>query len=171
MDNGLKYGLFGGLTLVLYQLGVYFVDKQLMLKGWLIYWLPLLLIHAPLMYKALLDDNRSQGKRDFRQASRTPFLVFVVGNVFFWLCNYGLHLFDHDLTRLELGLQLQHAQAQLKQGLGDPQEMNALRQSIQGLQTEIESVKVPLGPFIVQMGVWKILGFGVAAAITALGRK
>lgn len=170
-NNGLKYGLLGGLTLTLYLLGLYYVDIKLLTNAVAAYWLPMLAIHPALMYKAGMDEIAQKGLKDFRETLRTPFMTFAIANVFFWLCMYGLHLAAPELVAIELTQQLDFAQEQLKNGLGDPEQMNKMRQQINEIQAELQQPKPqPVGPFIFSMAIWKILGFGVAAAITALLR-
>lgn len=169
-NNGLKYGFLGALTLILYLLGVYFVDKKLLTNSLAAYWLPLLLIYPALMYKAGMDEIAQNGLKDFRETVRIPFMTFAVANVFFWLCMYGIHLADPDLVRIELTQQLDFAQGQLKNGMGDPEQMNKVRQQVNDIQAELSNPKQPFGPYIFSMAIWKILGFGIAAAITAVLR-
>ncbi len=170
-DNGIKYGLYSGLTLVVYLVGLYFVDKKLMTNGMAAYWLPLLLLHPPFMYKATTEEVALNGKKDFRTLVRTPFLVFAVANALFWICQYALHLADPGLAEIELNLQLAHAQAQLQQGMGDPQAMYKIRESVAQIQNELKDIQQPVGPYIFSMVIWNILGFGIAAAITGLVRS
>ncbi len=170
-ENGLKYGIFGAVTVVIYVLALYYVDKKLLTNAVATYWLPLLLIFPPLMYKAALDEVEAHGKKDFRTFLRTPFLTFAVANVAFWLCLYALHMADPDLARMELTQQLEYAQGQLKQGMGDPQQMNKIREQVSQIQMELQAIQQPVGPYIFSMAIWKILGFGLAAAVTGLVRS
>ena len=170
-NNGLKYGIYGALTAVVYLLGLYFVEKKLLINAFATYWLPLLLLFPPLMYKAALDETAQHGLKDFRSLLRTPFLTFAVANVCFWLCLYALHMADHDLASMELTKQLAYAQDQLKTGMGDPQQMNKVREQVTQIQMELQDIQQPVGPYIFSMAIWKILGFGISAAITGLVRS
>ena len=78
---------------------------------------------------------------------------------------------DPDLARMELTQQLEYAQAQLKQGMGDPQQMNKIREQVSQIQMELQAIQQPVGPYIFSMAIWKILGFGLAAAVTGLVRS
>jgi hypothetical protein len=164
-----KYGLLGALAITLYLIGAYTVNPHLFVQSLAIYWGPLLFIFTPLMYKAATDDKSDA--TEFRFRVRTPFLCFVFINVAYWLVQYGLHLYDPELTRMELGRQLAYTREQLAAGTGDPQLMNQLRDNAAQIEQEIKHPTVPLGPFVVFMALWKILGFGLAAAITALRPK
>jgi hypothetical protein len=163
-----RYGLLGALTITLYLVGAYTINHRLFAQSFPIYWGPLLFIFTPLMYKAAIDDPSETA--EFRYRVRTPFLCFVLINIAYWLVQYGLHLYDPELTRMELGKQLAYTREQLTAGTGDPQVMNQLRDDVIKIEHEIKNPTVPVGPFIVFMALWKILGFGLAAAITALKR-
>ena len=169
-NNGLKYGVYGALVIIVYLLGLYFVDNKLMVNGFVTYWLPLVFLMPPLMYKACLDELRQNGAKDFRETLRTPFLVFAIANVAFWLSLYGLHLADPNITRMELSQQLAYAQDQLKQGMGDPQQMNQVRQQVNDIQAEMNHIQQPLGPYLFSMMIWMLLGFGISAGVTAIVR-
>jgi hypothetical protein len=165
-DSATKYGLLGGLSLIVFLLGLYFVDKKLLTNGMAAYWLPLLLVHPPFMYMATTNEIAQHGKKDFRAWVRTPFLVFAVANAMYWICQYALHLSDPSLAQMELNLQLAHAQEQLKQGLGDPQAMYKIRESIAQIEAELKNIQQPVGPYLFSMVIWNILGFGIASGIT-----
>jgi Protein of unknown function (DUF4199) len=171
-NTGLKYGIIGAVILVAWLTGLYFTDKNLITHSFYTYWLPLLVFYPLLMYKSASDDQQSGVDRIFREAIRTPFLTFTVANVFFWLCLYGLHLADPELSKMELTQQLHFAEEQLKQGLGDPQQMNEIRQQVNDISAELNRpIQQPMGPYFFSMAIWMILGFGIAAAVTALVRS
>jgi small-conductance mechanosensitive channel len=71
---------------------------------------------------------------------------------------------------MELTQQLAYAQEQLKQGMGDPQQMNQIRQQINDIQAEMNHIQQPLGPYFFSMMIWMLLGFGISAAITGIVR-
>jgi Protein of unknown function (DUF4199) len=169
-NNGLKYGVYGALVIVVYLLGLYFVDNKLLVNGFVAYWLPLVFLMPPIMYKACIDELRQNGSKDFRATLRAPFLVFALANVAFWLCLYGLHLADPNITRMELTQQLAFAQDQLKQGMGDPQQMNQIRQQVSDIQAEMNHIQQPLGPYLFSMMIWMLLGFGISAGVTGIVR-
>jgi hypothetical protein len=171
-NTGIKYGIFGAIVLQGWLLGLFLVDKQLITQSFYTYWLPLLVIFPPFMYKAAVDEYKISGTKDFRQTLRVPFLAFAVANVFFWLCLYGIHLAEPELARIELTQQLHFAEEQLKQGLGDPQQMNKIRQQVNDITAELNRPsQQPLGPYFFSMAIWMILGFGISAAVTALVRS
>ena len=168
-NTSLKYGIIGGVLVSIYLVAIYFADKGNITNSLLTYWLPLFLIYPILLFQVV---RVSPGEAEFRLAVRPPFTTFAVANVFFWLCLYGIHLADPELSKMELGQQLNYAQEQLKQGVGDPQQMNKLRQSINDIQAEISSSNgQPMGPYIFSLCIWMILGFGISAAMTAIFRK
>lgn len=171
-NTGLKYGLTGGAVMVAWLLGLYFFDKNLITQSFFAYWLPLIAFYPVILYLAAGEDYRAGDKRPFQEKIRTPFMAFVVANIFFWLCMYGLHLADSSLSQMELARQLQYAEDQLRQGLGDPEQMNKLRQQVADISAELKGpVKQPAGPYFFSMAIWMILGFGIAAAVTALIRS
>jgi hypothetical protein len=166
---GARYGVLGAIAITLYLIGAYNVNPQFFVRSLPIYWGPLLLIFAPLMYKAL--NEKPDSEPDFREEVRTPFLCFVLINIAYWLVQYGLHLYDPELTRMELGEQLAYTRQQLTAGTGDPQLMNQLRDDAAKIEQEIKQPSVPLGPFVVFMALWKILGFGLSAALVFIHRS
>ena len=100
---------------------------------------------------------------------RTPFVVFLLINLMYWLFYYSLHLADPELLKMETALQVGHLKSQLDAGLGDPQEANKIREQIQYL--EKDGMSLPLGPVLLQMCLGAIGGFALAAGITALIRS
>lgn len=155
-----------------YLILLYFIDKQLLTNAGVAYWAPFLL-YAAVMYQASQEDCTALGRaRDFREILRTPFAVFAIANAAFWVALYGLHLADPGITQLELGKQLQAAQQQLKDGLGDPQAMNELRQRIAAIEKDLVNPgPVPLGQYVFSLAIWNLFGFAISAAIAAIQRS
>ena len=80
----LKYGLLGALAVVVYFFLVYTAKKELFLNP-LAQWSSMVLYIA-LMLKASMDDVAANGSnRDFREIVRTPFTVFVIINLGYWM--------------------------------------------------------------------------------------
>lgn len=160
----MKLGIISGLVLMVYLIAAYALSIHYLTNANIAYWFPTLAIHPVAMYFALKASDRITGGGSFRERVRAPFLTFTVANVFFWLTLYALHLYDPELSKLELSMQLQDAQQQLETGMGDPQVMNQLRQQINGIQTELDHPRPqPMGPYILYLALWNVFGFGLAA--------
>ncbi len=161
----LKYGFLGGVAVVFYFLLVYFSGKENFLSP-VLQWLPMA-IYVFLMYRAAAEDVTEKGlARDFRELSRTPFAVFLLINLCYWLFYYGLHLADPQLLALETQQQLTAMKLELTTGTGDPQRSNELREHIQNL--EKEGLHLPLGPVILRMAMGAMGGFALAAGVVAV---
>lgn len=166
-NRGLRYGLLGGLTVVFYFALLYFAQKALFLNTWL-YWASMV-IYVVFMWQAAREDCAEYGtERDFRVVLRTPFIVFLLTNLFFWLFYYTLHLADPELLKMEAALRLEFLKEQLASGTGDPQQSNLLREQIQYL--EKEGMSLSMGDVFLQMGIGAIGGFGLSAGIAAILR-
>ena len=167
-NAGLKYGFLGGVVVVFYFALLYFSNKTNFLNPWL-QWSSMVL-YLLFMYRATREDGLLHGfNRDFREMLRTPFVVFLLINLMYWLFYYSLHLADPELLKMETALQVGHLKSQLDAGLGDPQEANKIREQIQYL--EKDGMSLPLGPVLLQMCLGAIGGFALAAGITALIRS
>ncbi len=166
-----RYGLLGGGAVILYFLLLYTVRKELFLNPWL-QWASLL-IYLGCMYRAAQEETALNGfQRDFRTMVRTPFIVFLLINIVYWLFYYALHLADPELLRMETAMDLAFKKQQLAGGLGDPQQANQLREQIMALEREASQPAMqPLGPIIFRLAIGSIGGFILAASVTALVRS
>jgi hypothetical protein len=169
-NDTLKYGLLGAAAVSFYLLLLYFVDKKLLTQSGIAYWLPFVL-HAAIMWKATQDDMTKHGTaRDFRALTRTPFGVFALANLGFWVCMYALHLADPAITHLELAAQLQGIKAQLAQNL-EPQTRYELTQTAASIERDLASgqpLPQPLSQYLMPLAMWNLFGFGLTAAIVAI---
>lgn len=168
---GIRYGLLGGGAVIFYFVLLYMVRKDLFLNPWL-QWASLLLYGA-CMYRAAQEETALQGgQRDFRTMVRTPFIVFLLINVAYWLFYYALHLADPALLQMETALDLAFKKQQLAAGLGDPQQANQLREQILALERQANQPPVqPLGPVLFRLAIGSLGGFLLAAGVTALVRS
>lgn len=167
-NPGVRYGLLGGATVVFYFAILYFVKKELFLNTSL-YWAGMA-IYLLFMWRAAREDCAEKGVvRDFREILRTPFVVFLLTNLLFWLFWYTLHLADPQLLQMESAIQMNYLQQQLANGPGDPQLANQLREQIQIL--EKEGVTLTLGAVFLQMGVGALGGFALSAGMAAILRN
>lgn len=167
-NPGVKYGLLGGATVVFYFAILYFVKKELFLNTWL-YWASMG-IYLLFMWRAAKEDCAAKGVvRDFREILRTPFLVFLLTNLLFWLFWYTLHLADPALLQMEAAIQMDYLQQQLTNGPGDPQQANQFREQIQLL--EKEGLTLTMGAVFLQMGIGALGGFALSAGIAAMLRN
>jgi Protein of unknown function (DUF4199) len=170
-----RYGLMSGALIVAYLLGLYFNDKKMLASGLWAYWVPFL-IHAVMMWLATraAQSAATEGTDDsFRARSRTPFGVFALANIIFWVALYALHLYDPELTRFELQAQLSALQTQATQAM-EPQDRYELTQNIASLTRELATpgaLKQPVGPYFLFLAIWNILGFALAALVTVLVRR
>lgn len=169
-NTGLQNGLLGGVLVVMYFALLYTVNPATFLNPWL-QWASLAL-YLLFMYRAAKADCAKNGTgRDFREILRTPFVVFIVINLFYWLFYYGLHLADTDLLRMELLTEKTMYQTQIDQGVGDPQQANQLRERIIEVEKALQNPVQPLGPVITRMAMGAMGGFALAAGIAAVLRS
>lgn len=169
-NNILQNGVLGGIVVVFYFLLLYTVGKEAFLNHWL-QWASMV-FYLTFMYRAAKADCDLNGKaRDFREVLRTPFAVFILINLFYWMFYYGLHLYDLDLVRMELLAQKQYSQTMLDAGVGDPQQANRIRESIMELDKALENPVQPLGPVVTSMAFGALGGFALAAGIAAILRS
>lgn len=164
----IRYGLIGGIAVVFYFTIAYLAGKNLFINPWL-QWASMI-IYIWIMYKAAQDDCKENGfSRDFRAILRTPFVVFLLINLAYWLFFYGLHLADSELLQIETAEQIKHIKAQLSTGTGDPQQANNLREQLQYLENS--GMALPIGPVFMRMALGAMGGFGISAAIAAIVRE
>ena len=170
-NPALKYGLLGAIAIVFYFSLLYISKKEHFLSP-LLQW-GSMVMYLFFMYKAAQEDCAEKGtSRDFREILRTPFTVFLLINLGYWLFYYGLHLADPSLIQTEMGIELSGLKAQLSAGLGDPEQANRYRERMQELETAIQNPGVqPLGPIITRMFMGALCGFGLAAGIAAVLRS
>lgn len=168
-NTSLRYGLLGGVAVVFYFALLYTIGAQHFLNPWL-QWASMGL-YLLFMYRAAKEDCAQHGtNRDFRAILRTPFIVFILINLFYWLFYYGLHLADIELLRLELLAEKQAYQTQIDAGTGDPQVTNQLRERINEVDKALQQPVQPLGPVITRMAMGAIGGFALSAGIAAILR-
>lgn len=166
---GVRYGLMGAVTVVFYFALLYFVKKDWFLSPAL-QW-GSLLIYLAFMYKAAQDDCAVYGtERDFRNIVRTPFVVFLLINLGYWLFYYGVHLADKQLIVMELERKIGYLQEQMN-AVTDPVERNDLNKQINEFRTYQNNPVQPLGPVLAQMTQGALGGFALAAGIAALLRS
>jgi len=169
-NNILQNGVLGGIVVVFYFVLLYTVGKETFLNPWL-QWASMA-FYLTFMYRAAKADCDLNGKaREFRAILRTPFAVFILINLFYWMFFYGLHLYDLDLVRMELLAQKQYYQTMLEAGVGDPQQANQIREDLMELDKALGNPAYPLGPVITSMAFGALGGFALAAAIAAILRS
>lgn len=166
---GVRYGLLGAVTVVFYFAILYAVNRELFLSPGL-QWASML-IYLGFMYKAALDDCALNGaNRDFRMIVRTPFVVFLLVNLGYWLFYYAIHLADNGLIVMELERKIVYLQEQMN-AANDPVQRNDLMKQISEFRNYQAQPIQPLGPVLVQMMQGAIGGFALAAGIAALMRS
>ncbi|HLP95931.1 MAG TPA: DUF4199 family protein [Saprospiraceae bacterium] len=171
MSPGIRYGFLGGIVVVFYFTLLYVAKQDLFLSP-LIQW-GIMAAYLFFMWKASQEDCAAHGKnRDFREVVRTPFLVFLIINLCYWLFYYGLHLYDPSLLQAEMSLELDMLRKQLADGLGDPQQANSFRERVQELEKTLAAPQPqPLGPVLTRMCVGAVGGFALASGVTALIKR
>jgi hypothetical protein len=166
----IRYGLLGGVAVVLFFGLMYAVRKELFLNPW-IQWGSLIL-YLVFMYQAAREDVAQNGAgREFREIVRTPFVVFILINLGYWLFFYGIHLADKSLIVMELDKIIQMTQQQISDGTGDPARANDLRLQVAEFEKMRANPIEPLGPVLAQMAKGALGGFALAAGIAALLRR
>lgn len=170
-NPGIRYGILGGAVVVFYFLLLYLIRPDLFFSP-LLQWASLG-FYALFMWQALRTDCAANGTvRDFRELLRTPFVAFLIINLFYWLFYYALHLYDKSLVQTELTMELSGLKAQLEAGLGDPQQANTFRERIAELEKLSQNPPPqPLGPVFTRMCIGALGGFGLAAGVAALVRN
>ncbi len=169
-NNSIRNGLLGGVVVVVYFFVLYTVKRELFLNP-LVQWASMG-FYILFMYRAARTDISEYGtQRDFREILRTPFIVFILINLFYWLFYYGLHLADVELLRMELLAEKQLYQDQLLQGAGDPQQANQLRERVAEVEKALLNPVQPLGPVITRMAIGALGGFALSAGIAAYLRS
>ncbi len=166
-----RYGLLGGVAVIFYFALLYFLRPELFLHAGL-QWAALL-IYLLFMYQATREDVALHGdQRDFRTIVRTPFIVFMLINIAYWIFYYALHLADPGLLQMELAIKLSMMKEQLSAGLGDPQQANQLREEILALERQTNQTQLqPLGPILQRLAIGSLGGFLLAAGVAALVRS
>ena len=166
-----RYGLLGGAVVVFYFLLLYFINPSYFLSP-LLQWGSLGFYLLFMWQAARMDAAQKGGGRDFREVLRTPFIVFLLINLCYWLFFYALHLFDPGMGQMEMSLEMAHLKEQIASGTGDPQLANALRERMAELEKTMQMpVSQPLGPIITRMCVGALGGFALAAAVAAIIRS
>jgi hypothetical protein len=163
-----RYALIGSAVVVAYFTIIYLADKSLFINPvW--QWLSMIFYMA-CMYGAAREDCAQNGtNRDFRAILRTPFIVFLLINLAYWLFYYALNLADPALLQLQTQEQIAYIREQLEAGTGDPQQANTLREQLQYLENA--GMSLPVGPVFMRMALGAIGGFGLSAAIAAILRR
>lgn len=161
-----KYGLLGAAAVVFYFAIAYTSGKENFLNP-VVQWLPMV-VYVAMMYRAAGEDVAANGiGRDFRELTRTPFAVFLIINLAYWMFYYGLHLFDNQLLVLQNAQQLAQMKAELTAGTGDPERSNLLRTQIQELENETAQ-SMPLAPVVLRMAMGAVGGFALAAGVVGV---
>lgn len=162
---GVRYGVLGGLAVVFYFALLYFGRKEWFLHLGL-QWASLLL-YLVFMYRAAQEDFAAHGaRRDFRVLVRTPFVVFLLINLAYWLFYYGIHLADPSLVVMELEQNAVELKGQIDAAT-DPVQRNELNQQLAELRRMQVAPVIPLGFVLAKMAGGALGGFALAAGITA----
>ncbi len=164
-NPGIRYGVLGGLAVVLYFFIFYYAQKSLFINP-VVKWASMG-IYLACMYQAAREDFALHGvDRDFPLLMRTPFLVFILINLAYYFFDYGIHLADPELLAMETKYRISVLQQQLVDGVGDPNEANSIREEIQSLQKEGGGIY--LGEVLFRMAIGANGGFGLAAGLALL---
>lgn len=169
-NTGVRYGLLGGLVVLSYFILLFSIGQDLFLSPGL-QWASMG-IYLFFMWQAAKVDCRVNGlERDFREILRTPFVVFLLINLCYWVFYYALHLYDPGLIQTEMAIELQGIKSQIEAGVGDPQQANLLRERMNDLEHVMQSPpSQPLGPIVTRMFIGALGGFSLSAAVAGLQR-
>ena len=169
-NTGVRYGLLGALLVLFYFMLLYGIRQELFLSPGL-QWASMG-IYLLFMWQAAKVDCQAHGlERDFREILRTPFVVFLLINLCYWMFYYALHLYDPGLIQTEMALEIQGIKAQIEAGVGDPQQANLLRDRMNDLEQSLQLPPAqPLGPIVTRMLIGALGGFSLSAGVAALQR-
>ena len=170
-NTGVRYGLLGGAVVVFYFVLLYSIKPDLFLSP-LLQWASLGFYLLFMWQGARVDFQAYGAARDFRALLRTPFVVFLVINLCYWVFYYALHLYDANLLQTEMAMEMTGIKAQIEAGIGDPQQANALREHMLDLEKSMQTApKQPLGPIITRMFIGALGGFALSAGVAAIFRS
>jgi hypothetical protein len=170
-NPGVRFGLLGAAVVVFYFILLYVIRPELFLSPSL-QWGSLVFYLLFMWQAAKVDSLRHGIARDFREILRTPFVVFLLINLGYWIFYYALHLYDTNLVRMEMALEMNGIKAQIEAGIGDPQQANILRERLSTIDKSMQTPPAqPLGPVITRMCIGALGGFGLAAGIAAIIRS
>jgi len=169
-NPSIRYGLLGAAAVVFYFMLLYVAKKEQFLNPAL-QWASLV-IYLLFMWRAAREDCAAHGAdRDFREIVRSPFVVFLLINLGYWLFYYGLHLADPSLLHAEMLMEKTGLEAQISAGVGDPEQANRLRERVQELQNLLQSnVAQSLAPVLTRMCMGALGGFVLSAAVASIVR-
>ena len=93
-NSAVRYGIFGGVSVVTYFLAFYFAKPQLMLEPAVVW--ASVVMYLVFMFLATRQERKAQGDESytFKQALRTAFLTFVIINTIYYLFNFLLYRVD-----------------------------------------------------------------------------
>ncbi len=124
----IKYGLFSGVVIILYHLGVYFGIKE-----WIItpaFYFSIYIIHIIFMICAgLIVRSQNGGLLDFKGALREAFLTFIIGAIIYFIVYYVLFNFDAELIALQKQSALELINWQLEQQFIDEDIYEAMKKA------------------------------------------
>lgn len=160
LNNAVKYGVIGGLLVVIYLFGFYYMGKQFYLNP-AVQWSSMVIYIGCMWMAAQAQKKAMGGKIPFMEVLRPAFLAFVIINFIFYLFTYSLYLYDAELLKILTEKKIAFITQQLDAGAGD--QANRLREELQYLQRD--GMSLTINAVFLQMALGSIGGFGIAAAI------
>ncbi len=122
--NAIIYGIVSGVVILIYHLGFYFVNKELIIHP--AFFFGVYAIHLPFMILAALKDRSiNEGLLDFKSSLRTVFLSFIIGMVFYYLIYYILFNVDTELISMMKQAAHEGLEWQKEQGFLDEDEFDS----------------------------------------------
>ena len=98
--TAISYGLFSGVVIIGYHIGVHFGNKEWLVSP--LFFFSVYLVHLPFMMAAGLTFRKNNnGLVEFKQALREVFITFLVGMLIYFMCYYPLFNIDSELPTLQ----------------------------------------------------------------------
>jgi len=98
-NNAITYGIISGVVIILYHLGFYYWNKEVIVSPLFFY--SIYLVHVPfLFYSGLKYRQTHDGLIEFREALREIVITFLVGMVIYYLMYYILFNMDSELVEM-----------------------------------------------------------------------
>ncbi|MEM9919844.1 MAG: DUF4199 domain-containing protein [Bacteroidota bacterium] len=164
MNNAVKWGVIGGIGVILVDTLLYLVDPVNIMGGlsyveWLVY--------IPVMIKAGIDDkNDAGGYMTWGEALKPTYLTFVIASLFYVVYMYAMYnIIDPGLADIQ-----RDASMEMIEGMADFMGEEATEQMIAGM--EGQEFGLTFGRAALTFG-WRLLfpGFVFAAICSLIVRR
>ncbi len=83
-NQGIKYGVIGGIGIILYMLLFFIIDKEMMLSPW-VYWAGMI-VYITAMFAAIFASKKAKdGEITAQEGMKEAFTCFLIANLFFYI--------------------------------------------------------------------------------------